>query len=97
MTFLEQSLNRRLNLKKIALTLAAGAALVGAASTVQAHEWGGGYGYGPGYGHSRVIVRENHRDGYRGVGFRHRDWDRPGVRVIERRDGGYHRHHDWDD
>lgn len=84
-------------MKKLALTLAAGAALVGAAATAQAHEWGGGYGYGPGYGHSRVIVREGYRDGYRGVQFRHRDWDRPGVRVIERRGHGFHRHHDWDD
>ena len=80
-------------MKTIALTLAAGVALAGAASTAQAHEWGGGYGYG----HSRIIVREGYRDGYRGVGFRHRDWDRPGVRVIERRDRGFHRHHDWDD
>lgn len=82
-------------MKKITLTLAAAAALMGAASTVQAHEWGDGYGYGP--GHGRVIARENYREGYRGIGFRHRDWDRPGVRVIERRDGGFHRHHDWDD
>ena len=72
---------------------------MGAASAAQAHEWGSGYGYGygPGYGHSRVIVREGYRDGYRGIGFRHRDWDRPGVRVIERRGYGYRHHHDWDD
>lgn len=84
---------------KLALTLAAGAALLGAASAAQAHEWGSGYGYGdgPGYGHSRVIVREGYRDGYRGVRFGHREWDRPGVRVIERRGYGHGHRNDWDD
>ncbi|MFC6792283.1 hypothetical protein ACFQE0_23560 [Methylobacterium komagatae] len=84
-------------MKKFVMTLAAGAALLGAASSAQAHEWGSGYGYGvaPGYGHSRVIVREGYRDGYRGARFRDHDWDRPAVRVIERRS---HRHYnDWDD
>lgn len=86
-------------MKNLIMAMTAGVALMGAASTAQAHEWGSGYGYGygPGYGHSRVIVREGYRDGYRGVGFRHRGWDRPGVRVIERRGYGYGRGHDWDD
>lgn len=87
-------------MKLLALTLAAGVALTGAAATAQAHEWGGGYGYG--YGprtHSRVIVREGYRDGYRGVGL-HRGWDRPAVRVIERRGHGYgygYGRRGWDD
>ncbi|GAN46322.1 hypothetical protein ACXR8U_01480 [Methylobacterium radiotolerans] len=85
-------------MKKLFMTLTAGAAVLGAASAAQAHEWGSGYGYEPGYGHSRVIVREGYRDGYRGVRFGHRDWDRPGVRVIERRGYGYGHHDgDWDD
>ncbi|MGU3417354.1 hypothetical protein [Methylobacterium sp. D54C] len=87
-------------MKKLITTLVAGTALLGAASAAQAHEWGGGYGYGygPGHGHSRVIVREGYGDGYRGVRFGHRDWDRPDVRVIERRGYG-HRYldDDWDD
>lgn len=32
----------------------------------------------------RAIVREGYRDSFREVGF-HRGWDRPGVRMIERR------------
>ncbi|XYD08083.1 hypothetical protein R1A27_24030 [Methylobacterium sp. NMS12] len=85
-------------MKKLVMTLAAGAALLGAASAAQAHEWGSGYGYGPGDGHSRVIVREGYRDGYRGVRLGHRDCDRPDVRVIERRGYGYgHHDHDRDD
>lgn len=86
-------------MKKLALTLTAGAAFLGAASTAQAYEWGGGgYGYGPSYGHSRTVVREGYRDGYRGARFYRHDYDRPGVRVIERRGPGF-RHHrdDWDD
>jgi hypothetical protein len=91
-------LKRRQTLKKLALTLTAGAAFLGAASTAQAYEWGGGYGYGPSYGHSRTVVREGYRDGYRGARFYRHDYDRPGVRVIERRGPGF-RHHrdDWDD
>lgn len=81
-------------MKILALTLAAGVALTGAVATAQAHEWGGGYGYGP-RTHSRVIVREGYSEGYRGVGL-HRGWDRPGVRVIERRGYGYG-HRGWDD
>ena len=48
-------------MKKLVMTLTAGAALLGAASAAQAHEWSSGYGYEPGYGHSRVMVREGYR------------------------------------
>ncbi|ACA20705.1 hypothetical protein M446_6446 [Methylobacterium sp. 4-46] len=78
-------------MKTLALTLTAAAALTGAVSSAQAYEWGDGYG--PGYGHRRVVIRE----GYRPTRFYHRRFDdRPDVRVIERRSHGFRSHHHWD-
>ena len=82
-------------MKKLSLIIAATATLGGAAApSVQAHEWGGGYGYGDGYGHSREV----YRDGYRGARFDRRE-ERPAVRIYERRHEGFRHHHhdDFDD
>ena len=90
-------LKRRQTLKRLALTLTAGAALLGAASTAQAYEWGGGYGYRATATLAPSSVKAT-ATATAVLGSTGTTDDRPGVRVIERRGPGF-RHHrdDWDD